>query len=116
MTTPIQDVTLLVTRNGMGQAEPALGHKLAATYFDLLDLEGRFPGHVCFYAEGVKLVCEGSPALETLAALESRGVRLLVCSTCLNFYELEKARRVGEASDMRAIQAAQWDASKVIAI
>jgi len=116
MTTPRQDVTLLVTRNGMGQADPALGHKLAGTFFDLLDLENRLPGRVCFYAEGVKLVCEGSPVLETLAALESRGVRLLVCSTCLKFYELEGARVVGEASDMRAIQAAQWDATKVISI
>jgi len=116
MTPQLQDVTVLATRNGLGQAAPELGHKLAASYFDLLDLEDRLPSHVCFYAEGVKLACEGSPVLETLSALAERGVKLLVCSTCLQSYDLEAALRVGEASNMRAIQAAQWDAAKVISI
>ena len=39
-------VTIPVTRNGMGQAEPELAHKLVATYLDLLDLEDRLPGHI----------------------------------------------------------------------
>ncbi len=116
MTGSLHNVTLLVTRNGLGQAEPSLGHKLASSFFDLLDLEDRLPGHVCFYAEGVKLACAGSPILETLSGLVDRGVKLVVCSTCLQYYELEADLRAGEASNMRAIQAALWDAGKVITL
>lgn len=110
------DTTILVTRDGMGHADPALAHKLACSFLDLLDLEDRLPGHVCFYAEGVRLACEGSPALETLRALAERGVTLLVCTTCLQFYDLEPTLAVGAASNMKDIQAAQWDAARVISI
>ena len=109
-------VTILVTRNGMGQAPPELAHKLVASYLDLLELEDRLPGHICFYAEGVKLACEGSPVLEVLGELARRGVQLIVCTTCLRFYELESRLAVGEAGDMRRIQAAQWEAGKVVTI
>ena len=109
-------VTILVTRNGMGQAEPELAHKLVASYLDLLELEDRLPEYICFYAEGVKLACEGSPVLEVLRDLAGRGVQLVVCTTCLRFYELESQLAVGEAGDMRRIQAAQWESSRVITI
>jgi sulfur relay (sulfurtransferase) complex TusBCD TusD component (DsrE family) len=112
----LSDVTILVTRNGMGHADPALAHKLAGSYFDLLDLEGRLPGRICFYAEGVKLACEGSPALETLAALQEQGVELIVCTTCLEFYGLMPALKVGRAGNMNQIQEAQWEAGRVLSI
>ena len=108
--------TILFTRDGMGQAPPELAHKLAAGYLDLLDLENRLPGAICFYGEGVKLACEGSPVLETLAGLAARGVALLVCTTCLQFFELEQRLAVGEASNMRQIQAAQWAAARVVTV
>ena len=116
MKKPDPQVTLLITRNGMGTADPALAHKLAGSYLDLLDLEERLPGRIAFYAEGVHLVCEGSPVLETLAALADRGVQLLACGTCLQFYGLEDRLAVGAQSNMREIQAAQWDAARVITI
>lgn len=112
----MSDTTILVTRDGMGHADPALAHKLAGSFLDLLDLEDRLPATICFYAEGVRLACTGSPVLETLSALGERGVRLLVCGTCLQFFDLEAQLAVGEASNMRAIQAAMWDAAKVISL
>lgn len=116
MTDIDRDTTLLFTRNGMGQADPELALKLAASYLDLLDLEDRLPRVICFYAEGVRLACEGSPVLEALAGLAERGVALLVCTTCLQFFELEQRLAVGAASNMREIQAAQWGAARVVSV
>ncbi len=116
MTEPDRSVTILFTRNGLGQAEPELALLLAGGYLDLLDLEDRVPGRICFYAEGVKLACEGSPVLEQLGDLAARGVQLIVCTTCLQFFDLEKKLAVGEAGNMRQIQAAQWDAAKVLSV
>ncbi len=113
---PDRRVTILITRDGMGHADTALSHKLAGTYLDLLDLEDRLPGRICFYAEGVKLACHGSPVLEALAALQARGVELIVCTTCLEFYGLMPQLAVGRAGNMKQIQAAQWEAAKVLAI
>lgn len=108
--------TILVTRNGMGNADQELQQKLITTYFTLLNESGYLPAVVAFYAEGVKLLVAGSPALPPLQALEARGVRLIACSTCLNHYGLEGQLAVGIPGGMTDIIEAQWRAEKVISI
>ncbi|MBN2388073.1 MAG: DsrE family protein [Anaerolineales bacterium] len=72
------------------------------------------PYAICFYAEGVRLVTEGSPVLERLQQLEDLGVRLSVCSTCLDFCGWTKKRSVGILAGMVDILEAQVRAGKVI--
>jgi intracellular sulfur oxidation DsrE/DsrF family protein len=98
----MKDTIILVTNNGMGKADPALQHKLAAA--------------VCFYTEGVKLTATDSPVLEQLKALEAKGVRLVICSTCLDFYNLNGQTQVGIVGGMFDIIEAQIKAAKVITI
>lgn len=107
---------LLVTRNGMGNAETSLQQELFAKFLRLLDENNMLPGGICFYTEGVKLVTEGSPVLDLLRSLEERGVPLIVCLTCLTHYGLVDQVKVGTVGGMPAIIAAQWAASKVITI
>lgn len=107
---------LLVTRDGMGDADQTLRHTLATKYFQMLLDDGKRPGAICFYAEGVRLVCAGSPVIETLRALEAQGVHLIVCSTCLNYLGLKDSLQVGLVGGMADIIEAQWQASKVITI
>jgi selenium metabolism protein YedF len=112
----MNDLTILITRAQMGQADPALGEKLIVSYLGLLDLEDRLPRRICFYGEGVRLVCEGSPVLDELLTLASRGVELIACGTCLGFYGLTKEMRVGREGNMREIIGAQFDAARVVTI
>lgn len=107
---------IIFNHNGIGQAEPALTHKLARTYLELLELSGGLPRTICFYAEGVKLAVKGSPVLEELEALASRGVELVVCTTCLNHYGLLDDLAVGKAGSMKDIIEAQEAAAKVITL
>lgn len=110
------ETTILVTRNGMGYADPELQEILISTYFRLLDENEILPAVICFYAEGVKLVVEGSPVLESLRSLESKGVRLVLCNTCLNFYGLVDQVAVGVIGGMGDMIEAQVKASKVVTI
>ncbi len=107
---------ILVTRNGMGNADAELQHILAGKYFQLLAEHGMLPAVICFYAEGVRLVCEGSPVLEQLRALQAKGVHLVVCKTCLDYLGLADQVRVGLVGGMGDIIDAQWRADKVITI
>lgn len=116
MTVPDSDTVLLITRNGMGEAEPALQQKLITTYFKLLDENGIHPAAICFYTEGVRLVVEGSPILDQLRSLEAKGVRLILCSTCLSYYQLTDQVQVGIVGGMVDIIEAQRQAGKVITI
>ncbi len=109
-------IVILVTNDGMGNAERPLQHKLIQTYLSLLDGHDMLPGAICFYTEGVRLVVEGSPVLDLLKSLEAKGVHLVICSTCLNYYGLAGQVQVGVVGGMTDIIQAQWQAEKVITI
>ncbi len=116
MSVPDSETVLLVTRNGLGEAEPALQQKLAGTYFKLLDENNILPAAICFYTDGVRLAVAGSPVLDSLKALEAKGVRLILCSTCLGYFNLTGEVRVGIVGGMTDILEAQCRAEKVISI
>jgi hypothetical protein len=116
MSIPDSDTVLLITRNGMGDAEPELQHKLISTYLQLLNDEDIRPAAICFYTNGVRLAVEGSPVIDSLKSLEAKGVRLVLCSTCLNYYNLNDKVRVGIVGGMGDILEAQRRAGKVISL
>jgi len=116
MSVPDSDTVILITRNGMGDAEPELQQKLIINYLKLLDQNQVLPAAICFYANGVFLAVEGSPVLDSLRSLESKGVRLILCSTCLNYYNLTDKVRTGIIGGMTDIIEAQRRADKVISI
>lgn len=116
MFVPDSETVLLITHNGMGDAEPALQQKLITTYFKLLDENNILPAAICFYANGVHLAVDGSPVIDSLKSLESRGVRLILCSTCLGYYNLTDRVQVGIVGGMTDIIEAQRRAEKVISL
>ena len=113
---PDNDTVILITRNGMGHADPELQGKLISTYLKLLDEHDILPAAICFYTEGVKLAVTGSPVLESLRSLEAKGVRLILCSTCLGYYHLTDQVQVGITGGMTDIIEAQCRALKVVTI
>jgi hypothetical protein len=108
---------IVINRNGMGQGDPALVRaKLVPAFLNMLDLGEKVPAAICFYGEGVLLTLDDSPVLEELRSLETKGARLIVCTTCLNFFEAIDRLAVGTARGMKEIVDAQWEAPKVITI
>jgi intracellular sulfur oxidation DsrE/DsrF family protein len=116
MSVPDSETVLLITRNGMGDAELDLQQKLITTYFKLLDENNILPAAICFYTDAVRLVVEGSPVIDTLKSLEAKGVRLVLCSTCLNYFNLTEQVQVGIVGGMIDILEAQRRAGKVISL
>ena len=118
MNTPpsLASTAILVTRDGMGTADAELQHRLLRTYLSLLIEGDLLPAAICFYTEGVRLVTDGSPVLDLLKTLESKGVHLIVCSTCLNYFGLTGQVRVGIVGGMPDIIEMQMRAEKVITI
>lgn len=116
MSVPDSETVILITRNGMGEAEADLQQKLIGNYLKLLDQNDVLPAAICFYANGVFLAVEGSPVLESLRSLEAKGIRLILCSTCLNYSKLSDKVRVGIIGGMTDIIEAQRRAGKVITI
>ena len=112
----MKNTIILVTNNGMGKGDPALQHKLAAKYFELLAQNTHLPAAICFYTDGVKLAVTGSPVIEQLKALEVNSVHIILCSTCLDFYGLSKEVQVGIVGGMTDIITAMWRADTIISL
>lgn len=112
-------IVILVRQGGLGQV-PAEDKQFGLEMFDrfLHTLEGQpvKPQAICFYTEGVKLVCRGSSALQSLSLLYGMGVRIVTCKTCLDFFKLSDQVAIGEVGGMNDIVKLLLEADKVITV
>lgn len=113
----MKSIVYLVTTNGMGStSEKPLKHKLITTFLTLSADKSLLPTAICFYTDGVKLACEGSPVIDQLKALQDLGVRLILCQTCLRYFDLEDQVKVGIVGGMGDILTAMTQADQVITL
>jgi selenium metabolism protein YedF len=110
------NTVILINKEGMGSADRELQLRLLKTYLQLLDANQTQPAAICLYAEGVKLVVEGSPVLEELQELQSKGIHIISCLTCLDYYKLTDRLKVGVIGGMSDILEAQLRAAKTITL
>lgn len=95
-----EDVAIMIRSNLFGQGEAELGQVLMKSFlFSLNELDTRLT-HIIFMNSGIFLTIEGSPVLETLKVLEEKGVEILSCGTCLDFYQAKDKLAVGSVTNM----------------
>jgi len=67
-----------------------------------------------FYNTGVKLALQGSETLDDIKELSAAGVEILVCGTCLNYFEVKDKLGVGVVSNMYDIAQTMSRASRLL--
>ena len=97
------DTVVAIGANTMGTGAEELGKTLLKAFVFALTQQDKLPKTVLFYNGGASLTCEGSPMLEDLKTLESEGVEIMTCGTCLNYYGLTEKLAVGSVTNMYAI-------------
>lgn len=107
---------LQITKNYLGAGDVELGKKLLENYLRQRNSENRLPSVICFYNSGVTLLTGESETLDILKAIEAKGVKLLACKTCLDYFGLADQLKVGVVGSMIDIITLQDNADKVIAI
>ena len=83
--------------------DPELGKALMKGFVYALTQQDVLPETILLYNSGAYLSCEGSDNLEDLKSMESQGVEILTCGTCLNFYGLSEKLQVGSVTNMYEI-------------
>ena len=101
-------------RIGFGDDE--LGLSLMVNFLRTLKEMGPELWRLVFVNNGVKLTIDGSEVLEDLKEYEKAGLKILVCGTCLNHFNLLERKQVGETTNMLDIVTAMQLADKVINI
>ncbi len=114
-----QTIVILARQEGLGQVGPR-DREFSVDMFDrflhAMESQPDKPQAICFYTDGVKLVCEGSRAVPGLQLIEGMGVRLLICKTCLDYFHLTDKVAAGQISTMSEIVKTLMSADKVITI
>ena len=105
---------VVIRSSVMGEGDPELGKVLIKGFIYALSQQEDLPKTILFYNGGAHLTCEGSASLDDLKELELRGVRILTCGTCLNFYGLSEKLKVGEVTNLYEIAETMSKASLIV--
>ena len=113
---PLGNWTIFVNKEIIGTGDDELGKSLMKMFIYTISEGDDLPKSILFMNGGVKVPTLNNQAIEHLKVLQDKGVELLVCGACLNFYVLEEKLEVGRVSNMYDITNAMKEASKVITI
>ena len=107
---------IMITHNTIGTGSLELGKKLMASFVKTLAEIKDSLWRLVFVNEGVTLTVEGSETYPVLRELEQQGVSILVCGTCLDFFNLVDKKKAGVTTNMLDIMTSLQIAAKVINI
>jgi selenium metabolism protein YedF len=108
------DYAVLITRPYIGGDNKELGEVLMKTYLSSLGQSTVLPSVIVLMNGGVKLAIAGTSSCEHLEDLISKGVRILVCGTCLIQFNLLDRLGAGQVSNMFEISECLASASHVV--
>lgn len=109
-------IMVMITTDRMGYGDDTLGAKLMTNFINTLKEMGPDLWRLVLVNNGVKLAVQGADVLPSLLNLESEGLQILVCGTCLDHYGLLDQKRVGETTNMLDIVTAMQLSDQVINI
>jgi selenium metabolism protein YedF len=109
-------IMVMCATDRIGFGDDDLGLKLMVNFLRTLKELGPDLWRLVFVNNGVKLAVDGSEVLPDLRAHEESGLKILVCGTCLNHFNLLERKQVGETTNMLDIVTAMQLADKVISI
>jgi len=107
---------VVIPSDQMGRGEKELGHILIRSFLHALTEVSARPDTMIFFNTGVKLTVKESEVLEDLQALEKSGVEILICGTCLDYFNLKEKIAVGQVSNMYTIAETMLAAGRLIRV
>lgn len=110
------NVVLSISKNFMGDGSEELGKILIKGFIYTVSEYENLPKTIIFFNSGVKLTTEGSECIDDLKKLQAKGVKIVSCGTCLDYYGLKEKLLVGEVTNMYTIYETLYKSSKVVSI
>jgi selenium metabolism protein YedF len=109
-------MVVFIDTDSLGRGSEELGKILMRSFLQTLEQSEVHPQRIILINSGVKLACEGSEVLEDLQEFAARGVEILSCGTCLDYFGIKKKLMVGKVSNMYEIINSLTGAGKLIKI
>jgi selenium metabolism protein YedF len=106
---------IVFSENRMGRGNDELGYVLIKAFIHTLCQQEAKPDTMIFYNTGVKLTVKDSEVIDDLKQLAEVGVEMLVCGTCVNYFDITKDVAVGTISNMYDIAGLLSRAGRLVA-
>jgi selenium metabolism protein YedF len=104
---------LVIGTDSFGKDEE-LGRMLVKGFFETMKVTKEVPHTIFFLNAGVKLTAVNEEILPVLKELEAMGAEIFSCGTCLKYYDLESALKVGYRGTTNHIVEGLKDFNKVV--
>ena len=107
---------MLVASDRLGDGPEELGRLLMKNFIITLLDQDEVPDLILFVNTGVLLTSEGSEVVEALGLLGNRGVEVLSCGVCLDYFHCKEKLAAGNVTNMFTIAESMLRARSVIRI
>lgn len=114
MTEKHKNTVLVLDSATLGRGADELGANLMVNFLRNLAFRDDLPETILCYNTGARLTETTSPAFPMLQALADKGVEIILCGTCVEYFRLQNKVGIGRVGDMRGIVEALMKADKVI--
>ncbi len=94
---------ILITSDVLGSPDRELGGILMEAFLRNLGNREDLPGLIVMYNVAVLLAVSGSPVVEHLKKLQERGVKVVSCRTCVDYFQIEEKIGAGVIEGMVSI-------------
>ena len=105
---------MLIGSDRLGDGPEELGRLLMKNFIITLLDQSELPDRMLFLNTGVLLTAAGSEVVEALEALGNRGVEVLSCGVCLDFFKKKESLAAGGVTNMFTIAESLLQASSVV--
>lgn len=95
-----EGLVVAIGQDRMGSGNDDLGRILIKGFIYSLVNSDIPPKAIIFFNSGVKLALENANTLDDLKTLKQKGTAVLVCGTCVDFYNCKNQVAVGEITNM----------------
>ena len=113
-TTKEENIVIAISSDKMGEGDEVLGRILIKGFVYALTEFEVLPKTVLLYNSGVFLATKNEDTIKDLKTLEEKGVEILSCGTCADFYHVKDEIKVGTVTNMYTILEKQMNATKVV--
>ncbi|MCE1197392.1 MAG: sulfurtransferase-like selenium metabolism protein YedF [Marinilabiliales bacterium] len=105
---------VVISSDKMGDGDPLLGAILMKAFLNALPDQPQLPTHLLLYNAGVKMATDISGVDAALQSLAAKGVEILLCGTCVDFYVIRSQIVAGRITDMFTLTKTMAEAGHIV--
>lgn len=108
---------VVIKSNSMGSDEDnssSLGKILMRGFINSLASQDHLPKTIIMYNSGVLTAATGADTVDSLVGMAARGVDIILCGVCVDYYHIKDKLAVGRVSNMMEITKITTSAESVV--